>query len=81
MKRSVIRTKPPRNLKRRKRTGPVHNRCSAHPASKLSDTERRRIISIYDRGHVSQNELAYKFGITQSAISHIVRVQRKWLEA
>lgn len=48
-----------------------------HPSSKLSNGQRKRIIRQYDGGK-TQVVLAQQFGVTQSAISHIVRNQR-WL--
>lgn len=73
MKRSIVRTKPPR------KPTPKRPRSAAHPASKLTDVERRQIIKLYKKG-ATQTALAKRFGVTQSCVSHIYRVQREWLE-
>lgn len=52
-------------------------RGESHPSSKLSDAEAEEIIEQYKSGDMTQNELAKKYGVSQSSISWIVKGKRK----
>ena len=47
-----------------------------HPASKLSDRNRRLIFSLYCTGSHTQRELAERFEVAQSRVNHIVNNNR-----
>lgn len=49
------------------------SRGERHPRARLTETDVRAIRSEYAAGGISQQALADRFGIAQTAISHVVR--------
>lgn len=45
----------------------------AHHLSKLTDKDVSRIREIYEKGGVSQYDVARDFGVTQAVISQVIR--------
>lgn len=56
----------------RPETSPVGTR---HGSAKLTDEQVRDIRRIYRGGGISQDEISYRFGVSQSVISGIVRLK------
>lgn len=51
-------------------------RGERHHNSKLSNSQRLRIILSWEKGGVSQRQLAEKFGVNQSTVGHVIRNNR-----
>ena len=49
-----------------------------HPNSKLSNTQRQEIISLYNMGYYTQKQIGEMYNVSQTCVKNIIKRNKKW---